>query len=171
MSGDDTTTTETTTTDDQTDLQATEVDQQDNGTDDTGDEGKGETRSQRRHQRDRDRADAAEARAAELAGRVEAYQRREVLRMAENTLAEPEDLLAVGGHEVSDFLDPETGELDEGAVAAALDRLTTTRPGLLKGATPPRRGGYVDWGHTRAGVLGMGDTGATWDDALEVRQL
>ena len=165
MSGDDTTTTETT-TDDLDDLQATEVD---TDTDDTGDEGKGETRSQRRHQRDRDRADAAEARAAELAGRVEAFQRREVLRMAENTLAEPEDLLTVGGHQLDEFLD-ESGEIDEGAVAAALDRLTTTRPGLLKGATPPRRGGYADWGHSRSREP-IGGEGPSWDDALEVRQL
>lgn len=168
MSGDDTTTTETT-TDDQTDLQATEVDT-DTDTDDTGDEGKGETRSQRRHQRDRDRADAAEARAAELAARVQAFQRREVLRMAENTLAEPEDLLTVGGHQVSDFLD-ESGEVDEGAVAAALDQLATTRPGLVRGARLPSRGGHPDWGHTKAGTTGIGGEGPSWDDALEVRQL
>lgn len=164
MSGDDTTTTETT-TDDLDDLQATEVD-----TDDTGDEGKGATRSQRRHQRDRDRADAAEARAAELAGRVEAFQRKEIERIAGEVLEQAADLFEVGKVDLADVL-TEDGEVDEGAVAAALDILTTARPGLLKGATPPRRGGYRDWGHTKSGVTGMGDTGASWDDALEVRQL
>ena len=126
-------------------------------------------RQARRDENPRARLKEAEGARETLAAKVEKLQRAEVLRMAENTLAEPEDLLAVGGHELAEFLD-EDGEVDPGAVAAALDILATTRPGLVKGARLPRRGGHPDWGHSRSNVEGVGGEGPTWGEALIRRE-
>ncbi|MDV8000375.1 hypothetical protein [Rhodococcus sp. IEGM 1408] len=143
---------------------------------DNGDRGSGDAadpddadkgdRQTRRDETTRARLKEAEAARDGLAAKVEAYQRREVERIAGGVLAQAADLFEVGGHELAAFLDPETGEVDEGAVAAALDILATTRPGLLQGARPPARGSHPDWGHSRAGVSGIGGEGPSWRDAL-----
>ncbi|MGD1281332.1 hypothetical protein ACKUUI_05985 [Mycobacterium seoulense] len=62
--------------------------------------------------------------------RIETYQTREVHRLA-NELAQPSDLLELGGVSLADLLDG-NGEVDPEAVAQAVSSLIETRPGLAK---------------------------------------
>jgi hypothetical protein len=125
-----------------------------------------ETRQDRRDRQARERAAELETERDKLAGRLAAAQTREVERIAANTLEQPGDLLALSGHEIADFLDPETGEVDEGAVAAALDQLLESRPGLGKGMVRAGRNKYVDWGHSRDNRDGIGSEKTSWSDAF-----
>lgn len=65
-----------------------------------------------------------------LTARVEALQTREVLRLADE-LAQPSDLLGIGGNSLADFVG-EDGEVDPEAVAEAVAALVEARPGLAK---------------------------------------
>ena len=66
-----------------------------------------------------------------LAARVEALQTRELHRLAGDHLAQPEDLLALGGVELAELLDDE-GHVDPEAVAEAAAALIESRPGLAR---------------------------------------
>lgn len=104
-----------------------------------------------------------------LAGRVEAYQRAEVERIAGGVLEQAADLFEVGGIALADVL-TEDGEIDETEVLALTAALADSRPGLAKGARRPARGGHPDWGHSRSNVEGVGGTGPTWGEALIRRE-
>lgn len=91
--------------------------------------------------------------------RVEGLQRREVERLIAGTLAAPTDLFEVGGHSLGDFLDDD-GNVDELAVAAAVDQLIESRPGLHVNAR-------VSWPDTGGGRGGQApSTQTTWADVL-----
>jgi hypothetical protein len=72
----------------------------------------------------REKRSAAEARLTEL-------RTWELERLAGEHLAQPEDLLSIGGHGLADFLTPE-GWVDQDAVADAAVELIESRPGLAK---------------------------------------
>lgn len=131
--------------------------------DDDEDDPKGD-RQARRDENTRAKLKEAEAARDTLTAKVEKLQRAEVERIAGGVLEQAADLFEVGGITLADVLD-EDGEVDEGAVAAALDQLASTRPGLVKGARLPARGSHVDWGHSRSGQV-IGGEGPTWRDAL-----
>lgn len=65
-----------------------------------------------------------------LAARVEAYQRREVERLAAE-LAQPGDIFELGGVSLVDLLG-EDGEVDADAVSDAVSALIESRPGLAR---------------------------------------
>lgn len=65
------------------------------------------------------------------AARIEAFQRRDVSRIAGETLAQPSDLFDVGRRELADLLDDD-GEVDEEKVNLASAALLESRPGLAK---------------------------------------
>ena len=139
-----------------------------------GDQGteadKPQGRQARRDEQARQRAQELEAERDKLAGRLAAAQTREIEAIAANSLEQPGDLLALSGHEIADFLDPETGEVDEGAVAAALDQLLESRPGLGRGMVDPNKNKFHDWGHSRTknnDLHAPGGAGApSWSDAF-----
>lgn len=70
------------------------------------------------------------------AARIEAFQRRDVARIAGETLAQPTDLFDVGGRELADLLDDD-GEVDEEKVSLAAAALLESRPGLAKAKEQP----------------------------------
>lgn len=76
-------------------------------------------------------------------GQVEALQTREVERLAGEHLAQPGDLLQLGGVTLSDLL-AEGGFVDSAAVADAVASLIIQRPGLARhprvAATDPTQG-------------------------------
>lgn len=67
---------------------------------------------------------------AEAQARVEAYQRREVERLAAD-LAQPGDIFELGGVSLADLLG-EDGEVDADAVSEAVNALIEIRPGLAR---------------------------------------
>lgn len=75
---------------------------------------------------------AAEERASRAEARVVALQSAEISRLAGAVLAQGADVLlpAVGGVELDDLLDPETGEVDPDLVRAAAEAVIEARPGL-----------------------------------------
>ncbi|PBA68776.1 hypothetical protein [Mycobacterium avium] len=91
------------------------------------------------------RVERNEARAERdaLAARVEALQLRELVRLAGEHLAQPADLLALGGVALADLLDDD-GNVDSDAVAEAAAALIESRPGLARNpkvsATDPTQG-------------------------------
>lgn len=70
-----------------------------------------------------------------LAQRVESLLTREAERIASRALAEPADLFTLTGKTVRDFVDPESGELDEELILDTANDLLGVRPGL--GKNPP----------------------------------
>ncbi|OBL00871.1 hypothetical protein A5646_20495 [Mycobacterium sp. 1245499.0] len=78
------------------------------------------------------RVERNEARTALAAAqaRIEALQTREVHRLAEE-LAQPSDLLELGGVSLADLMD-DNGEVDPEAVVEAVAALIEARPGLAK---------------------------------------
>ena len=70
-------------------------------------------------------------------------------RIAAAALAQPSDLFDVAGLDLAALRDPATGQVDELAVAAAVDQLLDARPGLAKDARRPT--GWHNWGHSTAG--------------------
>ena len=146
-------------------------DQQQQGTDQDqtppagGDQDQPKGRQARRDAQARQRASELEAERDQLAGRLASAQRREIETLAANSLEQPGDLLALSGHEIADFLD-EDGEVDPGAVAAALDQLIEARPGLQKGMVRAGRNKYVDGGHSRDNRDGIGSEKTSWSDAF-----
>ncbi|ORA07421.1 hypothetical protein [Mycobacterium arosiense] len=95
---------------------------------------------------------------AEAQARIEAYQRREVERLAAD-LAQPGDLLELGGVSLADLLG-EDGEVDPEAVAEAVAALVESRPGLAK--NPRQRA--VDPSQGLGGQSGKASP--TWGDLL-----
>ena len=77
-----------------------------------------------------ERNEAREA-LAQAQARIEALQTRELHRLAGEHLAQPEDLLTLGGVELAELLD-EDGNVGPEAVAEAAAALVETRPGLAK---------------------------------------
>lgn len=73
----------------------------------------------------------AEAERDAHATRIEAFQRRDVARLAGETLAQPSDLFDVGGRDLADLLD-DAGEVDADKVTMAAAALLESRPGLAK---------------------------------------
>ena len=137
------------------------------GGDNDQDQNGRESRQDRRDRQARQRAQELEAERDALAGRLAAAQTREVERIAAQVLAQPGDLLALGGVTLADLTDPETGELlDEEEILGMAAALVDQRPGLMRGATPPR--GFPDWGHSRSSDhYAPGGTGApSWSDAF-----
>lgn len=87
-------------------------------------------------------------------------QRREVERLAENRLAVPSDLWAVGNLELADVLNDD-GDIDEGAVPAAVSELIAARPGLdTRAPSPDLSGGARQ---------PISVDGPTWGDELSNR--
>lgn len=106
----------------------------------------------------RRRLRAAEGERDTLAGRIERYQRAEVERLAADRLAVPADVFGFGA-ELGDLLTPE-GDVDGAAVAAAVDRLITDRPGLRKATVRTQVG--LGGGNRQAPP-----TGPSWSDVLK----
>jgi hypothetical protein len=67
----------------------------------------------------------------EASGRIEALQVREVERLASEHLAQPADLLSLGGVSLADLVTPE-GYVDHEAVAEAAAAVIDSRPGLAR---------------------------------------
>lgn len=93
------------------------------------------------------------------AARIEAFQRRDVARLAGESLAQPEDLFDVGGRDLADLLD-DSGEVDPEKVSLASAALLESRPGLAKTKEQPwpglgqgRVGESVASGASWAGLL------------------
>jgi hypothetical protein len=127
------------------------------------------SRQERRDEQARQRAQELEAERDKLAGRLAAAQTREVERIAAQVLAQPGDLLALGGVTLADLTDPETGELlDEEEILGMAAALVDQRPGLSVNAEIKR--GHHDWGHSRTrdnDMYAPGGTGApSWSDAF-----
>jgi hypothetical protein len=71
-------------------------------------------------------------------GKLAALQTREVLRLAGEHLADPADLLGLGGDvSLVDLLDDD-GVVDPEAIAEVAAGIVATRPGLAKNPPPPR---------------------------------
>lgn len=123
----------------------------DGGTETEG--GNGEAARRRRQLRD------TEAERDTLAGHLERHRLRDLERAAGEILAEPGDLLALGGQDLDAFVG-ESGDVDADAVRAAARALVDTRPGLK---APTRQSGPIGQGRIGAPVK----SGATsWAEAL-----
>jgi hypothetical protein len=87
-----------------------------------------------------ERNDAREALATAQA-QVEAYQTRELERVASKHLSNPADIFALSGKSLSDFL-TEDGELDAELITDVANDLLGSRPGLrpTPRATDPTQG-------------------------------
>ena len=96
--------------------------------------------------------------------RIERFQRREVERIAAERLAQPADVLAFGA-ELSAMIG-EDGEVDAELVGTAVTDLTTSRPGLAKGARPGPR--HSDFGQGRTGASHAAPA-AAWSDVIKRR--
>ena len=90
----------------------------------------------REAQRLRARARDAEAERDALAQRVATFQQAEALRLAGEHLAEPGDLLTLGGVQVADLLG-EDGSVDPALVQAAAAALVEARGARFAKAVPP----------------------------------
>lgn len=91
--------------------------------------------SAREAQRLRARARDAEAERDALAQRVATFQQGEVLRLAGEHLAEPGDLLTLGGVQVADLL-AEDGSVDPALVEGAAAALVEARGARFAKAVP-----------------------------------
>ena len=148
--------------------QTAEVDQDQTppaGGDNDQDQNGRETRQDRRDRQARERAAELETERDKLAARLDARDRAEVTRLAGEILAQGSDLLDLGGVSLDDLRD-ENGDINADEVAAMAAALADSRPGLMRGATPPR--GHHDWGHSRSSDhYAPGGTGApSWSDAF-----
>ena len=78
--------------------------------------------------------------------RIAALQRAEAERLASTHLAEPGDVWALGGKELADLLDPETGDVSAELVTALAESIAKARPGLRKPsrAVDPSQGRGTD---------------------------
>lgn len=104
----------------------------------------------------------AESQRDALAARLEASQRREIERLAAESLAQPGDLFDVGGKDVPTFVTAD-GEIDAAAVTEAVAALLAERPGLHKDAR-------VQWPDSGAGRRGHSSpAGTTWTEVLKRR--
>lgn len=105
----------------------------------------------------------AESERDALAARLQAAQRREIERLAAESLAQPGDLFDVGGKDVPTFVTAD-GEIDAAAVTEAVAALLAARPGLHKDAR-------VQWPDSGAGRRGHSSPaeGTTWTEVLKRR--
>ena len=142
---------------------ADQIDQ--TGGDNDQDQNGRETRQDRRDRQARERAAELETERDALAARLDARDRAEVTRLAGEILAQGSDLLDLGGVSLDDLRD-ENGDINADEVAAMAAALVDQRPGLIRGATPPR--GFPDWGHSRSSdQYAPGGTGApSWSAAF-----
>ncbi|WP_083178141.1 hypothetical protein [Mycobacterium scrofulaceum] len=108
----------------------------------------------------RTRAREAEQQRDALVARVEALQLREVNRLAGEHLAQPADLLALGGVTLAELLD-EDGNVDPETVADAAEALIESRPGLAKNP----KVSAVD--HTQGTGNSPGNRKLDWVDLLK----
>ncbi|WP_084260908.1 hypothetical protein [Mycobacterium avium] len=105
-----------------------------------------------------ERNEAREA-LAQAQARIEQFQLREVERFA-GDLAQPSDLLEIGGNSLADFI-REDGEVDPELVAEAVAALVEARPGLAKNPRQPA----VDPSQGLGGHSGKASP--TWGDLLK----
>ncbi len=126
---------------------------QDTGQGDDGQDG-GNSEAARRRRQLRD----TEAERDTLAGHLERYRTRELERLAAEVLAEPSDLLALGGQGLEAYVN-DAGDVDADAVRAAARALVDTRPGLR---APGQRTGPIGQGRVGAPVK----SGTSWASAL-----
>lgn len=103
-----------------------------------------------------------------LVTRVEVLQRAEILRLAGSDLAVPEDIFTIGEVSPIDLLD-EAGMVDRDKVAAAVEGLIASRPGLHADASRPYRATHVNWGQGATGHAGGAARGTSWQSALSGR--
>ncbi|WFR72475.1 hypothetical protein P9209_00075 [Prescottella defluvii] len=96
-----------------------------------------------------------------FAAKVESLQRAEALRLASATLAEPEDLFALGEVAVVDLLDADDN-LDKERVAGVVAKIIERRPGLHKDGRRPT--GYHNFGQGQPAP--RSHTAASWSRAL-----
>ena len=94
---------------------------------------------------------------AEAQARIEAYQRREVERLAAD-LAQPGDIFELGSVSLADLLG-EDGEVDADAVSEAVADLIEARPGLARNLK-------VAATDSTQGMGGAGKHGPEWADLL-----
>ncbi|NRI69921.1 hypothetical protein FEZ60_30910 [Rhodococcus sp. MS16] len=106
---------------------------------------------------------AAETALTEANTRIESYQKADVLRAAK-ALAQPSDLLDVGGHDLTAFLHAD-GTIDTDAVTEKVAELLQLRPGLAKGARIPAGPKYPNFGQGAPATSGHGRP-TTWANAL-----
>ncbi len=102
-----------------------------------GQGGDGTVTPSREAARYRTRLREVEAERDGLREQLDGLRRREVERLAGEQLAQPGDLLALGGIDL-DALCGEDGQVDEQLVGEAVETLLTQRPGL--GVAPPPPG-------------------------------
>lgn len=98
------------------------------GTPGDGDTTKGGKEARYRVERNEARVALASATA-----RIEAFQTREIERLAGEHLSAPGDLLTLSGRALADFVD-ENGDIDAEAVEEAAREVLDSRPGLRKPA-------------------------------------
>lgn len=96
-------------------------------------------------------------------GKIAEYQRADILRAA-HALAQPSDLLDIGGHDIASLLN-EDGTIDTDAVTAKVAELLELRPGLAKGARVPVGPRYPNFGQGAPATSGIG-RGVSWAKAL-----
>lgn len=106
---------------------------------------------------------AAETALTEAEARIESYQKADLLRAA-NALAQPSDLLDVGGHDLAAFLNDD-GSINADAVTEKVAELLESRPGLAKGARIPSRAQYPNFGQGATYSSGQGRP-TSWAQAL-----
>jgi hypothetical protein len=121
--------------DERTDLtEAGSTPEQENGSESPGTDNRqaGLAEARDRYRSERDQAREAVTAAA---ARIEALQLRELHRLAGEHLAEPGDLLTLGGGSLADYLD-ENGDVDPERVSEAVADVLAARPGLRPNARP-----------------------------------
>ena len=96
----------------------------------------------RKDERHRERLRAAESELARLRGQLEAIRRSEAEQLAGRVLHDGRDLW-IGGLEVSELLDPETGELDQRALGGQLERIRQERPRRIRPQRTTDAGAHV----------------------------
>lgn len=92
-----------------------------------------------------------------LAAHLTRHRTRDLERVAGEHLAEPADLLALGGQTLDEFL-TDDGDIDPDAVRAAARALVASRPGLRA----PQRQGPIGQGRTGPQVA----SSTSWAEAL-----
>jgi hypothetical protein len=123
-------------------------DTQDQGDDEPEDEPSPSSAS-REAARWRVRFREADSERVDLTNRLERLQHAEIIRLAGEDLAAPEDIFDVGGLDLADVLDDD-GDVDHAEVEAVIHTLLSTRPGLRKQAAP-RRTSFPDLGGGQRG--------------------
>ncbi len=135
-------------------------DDQRTGGDDPGTDATDDSTPNAEAARYRRRLREVEAERDALADKVESLQRAQALAQAAGVLSQPADLFEVGRVDLAALLNAD-GDLDAGAVAAALDALIEARPGLAI----PREPSYKNPHAGPRDPIGGGRP-AAWGDVL-----